>query len=76
MIEGQDIRPERKLYYLGSLLLDILKGSEQKKLDYLYLYDELCKREKVSVALFTFALDWLFILRLIEGNGRFIKKCF
>lgn len=76
MIEGNDIRPERKLYYLGALLLEIINDSKHKNIDYLDLFENLCEREKVSMTLFTVALDWLFMLHLVESDGRHITKCF
>jgi len=76
MIIGKDIHPERKIYYLGALVLDILNRTSEKELGFLYIYQKINESEKVSMKLFTLTLDWLFILGAIFSNKGNIKKCF
>lgn len=66
--------PSESLYFLGSNVLDILGRAGGKK-DILMLYGELTKTRKTSFVLFTYTLDWLFIINLIESNekGEIIK---
>ncbi len=76
MIVGKDIHPQRKIYYLGSLILEIFKSSPKKKFDFFDIYQKINERDKVSIKLFTLTLDWLFLLGAIESNKGYIKKCF
>lgn len=76
MIIGKDIHPERKIYYLGALVLDTLKKSSEKELDFFYIYQKVNENEKVSMKLFTLTLDWLFLLGAINSNKGNIEKCF
>ena len=76
MIVGRDIHPERKIYYLGALVLDILKNSPEKELDFFYMYQKMNESKKVSMKLFTLTLDWLFLLGAIDSKKGYIVKCF
>ncbi len=76
MIIGKDIHPERKIYYLGALVLGILKKSPESKLDFFYIYQKVNESETVSMKLFTLTLDWLFLLGVINSNKGHIEKCF
>ena len=76
MILGKDVHPQRKIYYLGFLILEIFKNSSEKKLDFFDIYQKINEREKVSMKLFTLTLDWLFLLGTIESDRGYIKKCF
>ena len=77
MIVNKNINPERDLYYLGGKVIEVLNGSKQAQFDYFELYILLNKTNKVSLNLFSLALDWLFILGVIKkGNKGVIEKCF
>ena len=76
MIIGKDIHPERKIYYLGALILDTLKKSPGKEFDFFYIYQKVNESKKVSMKLFTLTLDWLFLLGAINSNKGYIEKCF
>jgi hypothetical protein len=76
MILGKDIHPQRKIYYLGSLTLEIFKSSPKKELDFFDIYQKINEYEKISMKLFTLTLDWLFLLGIIKSNKGCIKKCF
>jgi hypothetical protein len=65
MIVGRDIHPQKKIYYLGAIVLEILKSSNDKGYDFFSLYQQVIKKEKISINLFTLTLDWLFILGLV-----------
>jgi len=79
MIVNKDIHPERKIYYLGALILDAIKQSKAKEIDFFDTYQKVnChSKTKISIMLFTLALDWLYLLGIIKNNnqGR-IEKCF
>ncbi len=76
MIVGKDIQPEREIYYLGALLIEILKGFPQKNIGFFDVYQKLNEDRKVSMKLFTLTLDWLFLLGVIDCNRGKIEKCF
>ncbi len=76
MILDRDIHPERKIYYLGSLVLNIIKDSPADNIDVFDAFQELNKREKISMNLFILTLDWLFILGTVKMNRGKIQKCF
>ena len=75
MIVGKDIHPQRELYYLGALVLEILATSPHEKIEFFTLYQELKEREKTTLNMFSLTLDWLFILGTIEGAKGYIKRC-
>jgi len=76
MIITTNVNPERDIYYLGALLLEVLKESKSKRIDYFDAYYALNQKEKVSINLFSLILDWLFLLGTIKSDQRFIIKCF
>ncbi len=77
MIINKNINPERDLYYLGGKVIEVLNSTKQSQIDYFDLFMLLNKTNKVSLNLFSLALDWLFILGVIKkGNKGVIEKCF
>ena len=77
MIVDQNIHPERDLYYLGSVMIDLLLHSKDSTFDYLELYDMFRQKNDVSINLFSLTLDWLFMLgALKKGQQGGIEKCF
>lgn len=76
MILNRDIHPQRKIYYLGAIVIDVLKSPDNSGNDFLSLYQQIRKKEKISMNLFALTLDWLFVLGLIENNKGLIQKCF
>ena len=78
MILNKDTHPERKIYYLGSIILKIAKKYPGKKLNFFDLYQEVnsISKVKVSIISYTLALDWLYLLGNIKNDSGFIEKCF
>ena len=76
MIVGKDTNPERKLYYVGALILEVIKSSPKKEVDFFDALQLVNEREKVSISLFALAMDWLFLLGAISSNKGRIEKCF
>lgn len=76
MIIDKNINPERDLYYLGGILIDVLSKNKEN-IDYIDLYRQFCKEQHITINLFSLTLDWLFILGLVDNGkeGR-IKRCF
>jgi len=78
MIIDKNTNPERDLYYLGGILIDILsKKKKIKEFDYLELYNLFNQRQEITINLYALTLDWLFILGLVtKGKNGTIEKCF
>lgn len=76
MILGKDIHPERKIYYIGSLVLKALKSTPQKKFDFFHIYHKINESQKVSMKLYILTLDWLFLLGVVKTDKDYIIKCF
>jgi hypothetical protein len=75
MLLGKDTHPQREIYYLGSLVLELFNASDRVQIDFFDAFLTLNKREKVSMNMFTLTLDWLFMLGAINTEKGFIKKC-
>ena len=78
MIVGQDIHPERKVYYWGAIILEALNSEHgnSQVVSCVSVYETIKKDYDISAEVFLLALDWLFILEAIEGEKGLIKKCF
>ena len=77
MIVNKNINPDRDIYKLGAIVIDIIGKNKLHAFGLLETYDEVCKIENVSLQLYLFTLDWLFILGVImrKPNGS-LEKCF
>lgn len=77
MIVNKNTNPERDLYYLGALVIEIIDSANKVEFDYLELYKLLNKDRKVSISLYSLVLDWLFLLGTIKNSHKgIILKCF
>lgn len=77
MIIDKNINPERDLYYLGGILIDVLASKNSVDIDYIDLYQLLNQKQEISINLYSLTLDWLFILGVVrKGENGKIKKCF
>lgn len=77
MIVSNDIKPDRDLYYLGGKVIEVLLSYEEKEIDYFELFEDVNKKNEISISLFTFVLDWLFIIGLIKNsNNSLLRICF
>lgn len=77
MIVSNDIKPDRDLYYLGGKVIEVLLSYEEKEIDYFELFERINKKFEISISLYTFVLDWLFIIGLIRNsNNGLLKVCF
>ena len=80
MIIPRGIQPDRSLYAIGATVIVVLKN--QTKLEYdvdeIYFDFQKIHSVKVTINYFLYALDWLYLLELVD-YGRTpnkIKKCF
>lgn len=76
MIVTKDTKPERQIYYLGALLLEVLHNTPNRTVELFDVFADLNKRETVSVNAFMLALDWIFLLGAITNDKGRIVKCF
>ena len=76
MIISTDITPNKKLYYLGGLIIDDLIKNQNREIKFLDVFQQVNHKEKISIGLLTFAMDWLYLINVITiKNGR-VTKCF
>jgi len=77
MIIDKNINPERDLYYLGGILIDILQKKNYSEVDYMDLYALMINEKEITINLYSLTLDWLFILGIVvKGENGKIKTCF
>lgn len=76
MIIGNDIMPERQIYRLGALLLEVLGEMPDRTIMLFDVFERMNSHETVSMNAFILTLDWLFILGAITNDKRRIVKCF
>ena len=65
MIVNFEREPELSLYYLGGILLSILKYKKAVSIEELILETQGDLGKKVHVDFIYYALDWLYLLSLI-----------
>jgi hypothetical protein len=77
MIVDNNTNPERDLYYLGGVLIDLISNKEDDEIDYMDLYKNFNQKQEITINLYSLTLDWLFILGLVnKGENGKIKRCF
>ena len=77
MIVDKHTNPERDIYYLGSMVIELLSETEETSFDYINIYQELKSRIEISFKLYILTLDWLFLLGTIsKGKNGTLEKCF
>lgn len=77
MIVSKDTNPDKDLYVLGAVLIDVLQNVESTSIDYISAFQATQKKQQVSQALFALTLDWLFLLGVIDvTESGDIQKCF
>lgn len=69
MIVNVEREPNRSLYYLGGLLLFILKQKKVMSMEKVLSEVQQHLNEKIHVDFIYYALDWLFLLSLIKIEG-------
>ena len=76
MIVGTDTNPQNQIYYIGGLILNILKRQTDVSFSYMDVFEKLNKEHKVSISLYSLSLDWLYLLGTINYNEKGLVKCF
>ena len=73
MIISADRNPKRQAYYIGALILDMMKNSED--IDLIESFREIRKDLDIPLKLYLLSLDWLFMLGLIDQKNGRISRC-
>lgn len=76
MIVDVDRNPQNQIYYIGGLVLKILKQQSDVAFSYMDVFETLNEEHKVSINLYTLALDWLYLLGTISYTEKGLVKCF
>ncbi len=77
MVLSKDTNPAFSVYHIGALLLHVLQGREDKEIDFIEAYNDLNSIHTISMQLYMFAIDWLYMLGIVDlGPKLSIKKCF
>lgn len=76
MIVCNDTNPEKDIYYIGALLIEVLTESDKNYVDFIDAFQSLNEIKKISMPIYTLTLDWLFLIGAIKWNDRQIIKCF
>ncbi|TGZ98065.1 ABC-three component system middle component 6 [Rodentibacter pneumotropicus] len=64
--------PDKSLYIIGA---NILKNLQSKTYSVYSLYDLCYKDRYISLTLFLFALDWLFLIGMVKLSDKGVSKC-
>lgn len=76
MIVDVDRNPQNQIYYIGGLILNVLKQQNKVAFSYMDVFETLNEEHKVSINLYTLALDWLYLLGTISYTKKGLVKCF
>ncbi len=75
MINDKNTNPKRDLYYLGGVVINVLRQGNSR-VNFFDAFEEVRKRERISINLFSLTLDWLYLLGLVELNHGVLVRCF
>lgn len=76
MIIDRDMKPERQIYHLGGRLIEVLKEAREEDVELIWAFERMNRREGVSMSAFILALDWLFMLGIVDHQEGRIVRCF
>lgn len=79
MIIPIDIKPEKSLYVIGAKIMEVFNNESMGVIDIKILYEKFIKiyQENISFDYYLYALDWLFLIDLININKKSeVIKCF
>jgi hypothetical protein len=77
MIVDTDTNPKNQVYYIGALVLDVLKKQQDVLFDFFDTFQRLNETHKISMGLYVLSLDWLFVINAIRNNkDGGLEKCF
>ncbi|MFA6138599.1 MAG: ABC-three component system middle component 6 [Sulfurimonas sp.] len=71
---NENTNPRREIYYLGALTIEVL-NNYNGKIELFELFHRVNKKEEITMNLFLFVLDWLYLTNTIEQKKGVIKLC-
>jgi hypothetical protein len=72
MLMPNNVTPDKSLYFLGGIVLEIIK---KKSMNIDDLYIEILKKKDISYQLLVLTLDWLFVINAIVISTDGEIKC-
>ena len=75
MIINVERDPRYSLYYIGAIIINLLKDYKTLSIDELYNAVESITGIKVHINFIYYALDWLYLLSLIEMADDKVVLC-
>ncbi len=79
MIIDRDIHPNRNLFYIGAIVLQLIQEHQFGVISMMDIFEKLSEKLEHSISFddFMLSLDWLFILGTINSNSQGdIIRCF
>ncbi|MEK4209271.1 MULTISPECIES: ABC-three component system middle component 6 [Paenibacillaceae] len=75
MIINIDREPKYSLYYIGGIILDLLKKHDSLSIDELYEKTKSIIDSNLYIDFIYYSLDWLYMLSLINIEQDKVKIC-
>lgn len=75
MINDKNTNPQRDLYYLGGVVIDVLNQASTED-SFFDIFEKVRGRETISMNLFSLTIDWLYLLDAVKLNNGRLEKCF
>ncbi|GHY63089.1 hypothetical protein VCSRO25_0590 [Vibrio cholerae] len=70
MIINNVTEPKKSLYVIGANIIDIINKSNHDSIDPIELYNFYIRHvNHISITYFYLALDWLYVIELIDVNN-------
>lgn len=75
MIVNLERSPEYSLYYVGGIVIEYLRKHGKSQIEQLYAEIKSHINENVHVDFLYYALDWLYLLSLVEMEKNTVMLC-
>lgn len=75
MIINMEREPKYSLYYVGAMILEVLKKEKSICIDNLYNHIRDSFNDDISIDFIYYSLDWLYILSLIKFESDKVVVC-
>lgn len=76
MLISNETNPSKSVYYIGGIILSVLENKTNSTIDFLDLYREMNNSHKISLQLFLFSIDWLYLINKVKiDNKGYLIKC-
>lgn len=75
MIINMEREPKYSLYYVGAMILEVLKKEKSIHIDNLYNHIRNRFNDDISIDFIYYSLDWLYILSLVKFESDKVVVC-